>query len=280
MDALTPALLEEAVARFRTQHDIGTPVLAMVAGSGITLSAPGWERTAELPFADFLPLDVRGLPGHAHSLTVWRRGGHSILAFNGRFHLYQGYGAAHAAVLPRFAGLLGAPIYLLTNAAGAIDPSCPPGSLVVLRDHINLQGANPLVGDWGRWREPLFPDMTTAYDPELRAIALRLATEVGFTVREGVYAAVLGPSFETPAEVEMLGRAGATVVGMSTVQEVIAARHLGLRVLAISLVSNLAAGRSHEPLSHAEVMREGEMAKGKLQKLVGGLIAALAPESA
>jgi purine-nucleoside phosphorylase len=279
MEALTPALLEDTVARFRSRHDIGTLIAAMVAGSGITLSAPGWEKTAELPFAEVFPFVVRGLPGHSHSLTLWRRGTHGILAFNGRFHLYQGYGAAHAAVLPRFAGLLGAPVYLLTNAAGAIDPSCPPGSLVVLCDHINLQGANPLVGEWGRWREPIFPDMTTAYDPELRALALRLAADAGFAVHEGVYAGVLGPSYETPAEIEMLARAGATVVGMSTVQEVIAARHLGVRVLAISLVSNLAAGRSHEPLSHAEVMREGEAARGKLQTLVGGLIGALTPAS-
>ena len=277
MDAFTPALLEDTVARFRSRHDVGTLVVAMVAGSGITLSAPGWEKTAELPFAEVFPFLVQGLPGHSHSLTLWRRGPHGALAFNGRFHLYQGYSAAHAAALPRFAALLGAPVYLLTNAAGSLDPRCPPGSLVVLRDHINLQGTNPLVGEWGRWREPIFPDMTTAYDPDLRRLALRLAAEAGFTVHEGVYASMLGPSFETPAEIEMLARAGATLVGMSTVQEVIAARHLGARVLGLSLVSNLAAGRSQEPLSHAEVMREGEAAKGKLQSLVGGLIGALTP---
>jgi purine-nucleoside phosphorylase len=276
MDVLTPAMLEEAVAAFRARHSIGTLIAAMTAGSGIALSAPGWEKAVEIPYGEVFPFAVRGLPGHTHSVTLWRRGPLGIIAFNGRFHLYQGYGAPHAAILPRFAALLGAPVYLLTNAAGSIDPASPPGSLVVLRDHINLQGANPLVGEWGRWREPLFIDMTAAYDAELRTLARKHAAEVGFVVNEGVYAGMLGPSFETPAEIEMLGRMGARVVGMSTVQEVIAARHMGMRILGLSLVSNLAAGRSPEPLSHEEVLREGEAARGKLQELIARLIEELA----
>ena len=142
-------------------------------------------------------------------------------------------------------------------------------------DHLNLQGANPLVGEWAAWQTPAFPDMTHAYDAALRTLALRHAAAAGFEVHEGVYAAVLGPSFETPAEVEMLRRLGGTVVGMSTVPEVIAARHMGMRVLVISLVTNPAAGLSGKPLTHEEVMEAGEAARDKLRDLSVRLLAEL-----
>jgi purine-nucleoside phosphorylase len=153
-----------------------------------------------------------------------------------------------------------------------MDASIAPGSLVIVRDHINLQGANPLVGEWGRWREPTFPDMTNAYDAGLRAAALRHAAAVGFAACEGVYAGVLGPSYETPAEVAMLHAVGGTVVGMSTVQEVIAAVHCGMRVLVLSLATNPAAGIAGRPLTHQEVLDAGEAAKGKLAALLERLV--------
>ena len=165
MSTFTPATLEEAVARFRDRHDTGTLVAALVAGSGITLTAPGWEKAAEVPYPEIFPFEIRALAGHTPTVTVWRRGGQGILAFNGRFHLYQGYSAFEVAAIPRLAGLLGAPAYLATNAAGSIDPTIPPGDLVAIRDHINLQATNALLGEWGRWRLPVFPDMTHAYDP-------------------------------------------------------------------------------------------------------------------
>lgn len=276
METFTPALLEQAAARLAERHDPGRLVAALVAGSGITLAARGWQRSAEVAYREIFPFEVRELPGHTPTVTIWRDGERGVLVFNGRFHLYQGYSAAEAAAIPRLAGLLGAPVYVATNATGSIDPGVGPGSLVVVRDHINLQGANALVGPWFAWRQPMFPDMTVAYDAALRAAALRHAVAAGFQVHEGVYAAVLGPSFETPAEIEMLRRVGGAVVGMSTVQEVIAARHMGLRVLVLSLVTNLAAGISGRPLTHEEVMEEGRAARGRLADTLTGLLADLA----
>ncbi len=272
METFTPAMLEAAAQTLAQRSPVGRLLAAVVAGSGIELAARGWERSAEIAYDELLPFPVLALPGHTPSVTVWRRGEGGLLVFNGRFHLYQGYRVAQVAAIPRLAGALGAPIYIATNASGSIDPHVPPGSLVVLRDHLNLQGCNPLVGDWGRWREPIFPDMTAAYDAPLRAAALRHASAAGFEVHEGVYAGVLGPSFETPAEIEMLRRLGGTVVGMSTVQEVIAARHLGMRVLALSLATNLAAGIAGRPLTHQEVLEAGEAARGRLAVLLERLL--------
>ncbi len=279
MEPLAPHHLEAAARAVARRTPVGRVRAALVAGSGITLAAPGWEQVGEITYRDLFPFEILTLPGHTPTMSVWRRGESGLLVFNGRFHLYQGYTAAEVAAIPRLAGLLGSPVYLATNATGAIDPQIPPGSLVVVRDHINLQGANPLVGPWGRWRPPLFPDMTNAYDPALRAAALRHAREVGFSVFEGVYAGVLGPSFETPAEIEMLRRCGGTVVGMSTVQEVIAARHLAMRVLVLSLATNPAAGVAAGPLSHEEVLEVGEAARGKLAALIARLLVELAGEA-
>ncbi|MEW5878174.1 MAG: purine-nucleoside phosphorylase [Acidobacteriota bacterium] len=267
----TPRALEER-ARFLKEQLPSLPVsLAVVAGSGIELALPEARKLSELAYHQVFPFPVHGLIGHTPTLSFWEVQGRGVLMFHGRFHLYQGYSAAEVAAIPRLAGLLGASTYILTNAAGALVPTLEPGSLVVLADHLNLQGANPLVGEWGRWREPVFPDMTHAYDPDLRKLALELARQAGFTVQEGVYAGVLGPSYETPAEVRMLAQLGGTVVGMSTVQEVIAARHMGLRVLGLSLVTNYAAGIATRPLSHEEVLEAGAKAQGKLVKLLSEL---------
>ena len=272
MSELTPAMLEECARAFAARHDPGRLRAALVAGSGITLQPAGWQRAAEIPYAEIFPFPIHALLGHTPTLSLWRRGGDGLLVFNGRFHLYQGYTAYEVAAIPRLAGLLGAPVYIATNASGAMEPDLAPGSLVVVRDHINLQGANPLVGAWAMWRKPPFPDMTYAYDPELRELALRHAAAAGFVVREGVYAGVLGPSYETPAEIAMLRLVGGTVVGMSTVQEVVAARHMGMRVLVLSLATNPAAGITGEPLTHEEVIEAGEAAKGKLRALLEKLL--------
>jgi len=276
VSTFTPSMLDQAVARFRARFDIGTPVAALVAGSGITLRAPGWEKVAEVAYPEIFPFEIHHLTGHTPTATVWRRGSQGVLAFNGRFHLYQGYSAFEVAAIPRLAGLLGCPVYVATNAVGCLDPDARPGDLVVVRDHINFQATNALLGEWQRWREPIFPDMTAAYDPELRHLAARLAVEAGFRVQEGVYCGLLGPSYETPAEIRMLATLGGTVVGMSTVQEVIAAHHLGMRVLVLSLVSNLAAGISPEPLTHTEVVEAGTAARPRLIALLGGLLEELA----
>jgi purine-nucleoside phosphorylase len=280
VDTFTPRALEDAARAFVSRHPTGKLLATFVAGSGITLSAPGWERAADVPYADVFPFPVSELQGHTPTVTVWRKGDAGLLVFNGRFHLYQGYDAPKVAAIPRLAALLGSPVYVATNATGAIDPSVRPGSLVVISDHINVQGTSPLLGEWGRWRAPMFPDLSEAYDPRLRAVAMRCAQAAGFAVREGVYVATLGPSYETPAEVEAYRRMGGTVVGMSTVQEVIAAHHLGMHVLVLSLATNMAAGIAGRPLTHQEVIEAGRAAHGRLESLLQGLIAELAQGAA
>ncbi|MCX7895600.1 MAG: purine-nucleoside phosphorylase [Thermoanaerobaculum sp.] len=268
----TPKVLESCAEQLRARFPQLPIALAVVSGSGINLALPGGDKLAELSYQEVFPFPVHPLLGHRPTLSLWRVHGQGVVLFHGRFHLYQGYSAAEVAAIPRLAALWGASTYILTNAAGSLHPQIAPGSLVVLSDHLNLQGANPLVGEWGRWREPVFPDMSFAYDPQLRQLALSLARETGFAAWEGVYAGVLGPSYETPAEVRMLGQLGGTVVGMSTVQEVIAARHMGLRVLGLSLVTNYAAGIAAQPLTHQEVLEAGALAQAKLIRLITTLV--------
>ena len=271
-EPLTPAALRAAAAAFSERFRPGRLRALLVAGSGIAIQVPGWEPGDEVGLGEVLPLEMHELMGHRHSLTLWRRGDESLLVMNGRLHLYQGYGPAEVVAPVRLAGLLGAEAMIATNATGALDPAIPAGSLVLVSDHLNLQGANPLVGEWGRELGPQFPDMSYAYDPELRQLARAAAEEAGFEVFEGVYAAVLGPSFETPAEVRMLRALGGTVVGMSTVPEVIAARHMGLRVAVLSLAANPAAGLMDRPLTHEEVLEEGRRAAERLARLIGLLV--------
>ncbi|MEJ2583149.1 MAG: purine-nucleoside phosphorylase [Acidobacteriota bacterium] len=198
--------------------------------------------------------------------------GESLMVLNGRFHLYQGYPPKEVVSPVLLAGLLGAEVMIATNATGSLEPEIEPGSIVVVTDHINLQGSNPLVGEWGAAFGPQFPDMSEAYDPELRKLARAAAAETGFPVHEGVYVALLGPSFETPAEIQMLRAAGGTVVGMSTVPEVIAARHMGMRVLVLSFAANPAAGLVDRPLTHTEVLEEGAKAAARMADLIGLLV--------
>ena len=244
----------------------------MVAGSGLKLEVPGWQPAETISMGDIMPFEMHHLEGHDHTLTLWRRNDETLLVMNGRFHLYQGYSQAEVVAPVRLAALLGAEVLVATNASGALDPTIPAGSLVVVKDHINLLGSNPLVGQWAGTMEPQFPDMSEAYDPELRRLANQCAIDAGFNVFEGVYVAVLGPSFETPAEVRMLATIGGTVVGMSTVPEVITARHMGLKVLVLSLASNPAAGLVDRPLSHEEVLESGREAADSLKRLLGSLI--------
>lgn len=270
--ALTPSVLRDLAREFGDRYQPKKLRALMVAGSGLKLEIPGWEASEKIPMAEIMPFDMHHLEGHDHSITLWRRGEESLMVMNGRFHLYQGYSPAEVVAPVRLASLLGAEMMLATNATGSLDPEIPAGSLVIISDHINLQASNPLVGAWGRDFGPQFPDMSDTYDPEYRKIALRLAREAGFEVFEGVYVAMLGPSFETPAEVRMLARLGGTVVGMSTVPEVIAARQAGMKNLVISLASNPAAGLVDRPLTHQEVMEAGHEAEAKLRILLGRLV--------
>ncbi len=269
---LSPERLRNLATRFKEEWKPGRVRALLVAGSGLELEVPGWSAAETVDLGETLGLPMYQLPGHHHTLTIWRRGDESLLVMNGRLHLYQGYTPEEVAAPVRLAGLLGAEVMLATNATGSLDPEIPAGSLVVISDHINLMGQNPLVGEWGRASGLQFPDMSEAYDPSLRELAKTAGREAGFPVFEGVYAGVLGPSFETPAEVRMLRQLGGTVVGMSTVPEVIAARHLGIKVLVLSLAANPGAGLVDRPLSHEEVLEAGREAAGKLRKLIGMLV--------
>jgi purine-nucleoside phosphorylase len=271
-DVLTPDALRRAADDFCERFQPGLVLALLVAGSGLRLEVPGWEAGEEIPLEEVFPFPLHSLMGHRQTMTLWRRGGESLMVANGRFHLYQGYRPEEVVAPVRLAGLLGAETMIATNATGSLDPQIGAGSLVVIRDHLNLQGVNPLVGEWGREFGPQFPDMSSAYDPVLREVAQGAAREAGFEVREGVYAAVLGPSFETPAEVQMLHAMGGSVVGMSTVPEVLAARHMGMKVLVLSLAANPAAGLVDRPLTHTEVLEVGERAAEKLAKLIGLLV--------
>jgi purine-nucleoside phosphorylase len=268
---LTPARLKAIAQDFRSTFGPGQVRGMLVAGSGITIEVPGWQVDRPIPLDDIMPFPSHALPGHEHTLTICRRGAECLLVMNGRFHLYQGYTAAEVVAPIRLAGLLGAEVMIATNASGAIDPAISSGSLVIISDHLNLLGANPNIGVWGREFGPQFPDMSAAYDPQLRLLARESATAAGFRVFEGVYAAVSGPSFETPAEIRMLASLGASVVGMSTVPEVIAARHMGMKVLAMSLATNPAAGVTDRELSHEEVLEAGRAATGNLRALLNRL---------
>jgi purine-nucleoside phosphorylase len=269
---LDPEQLRQIAADFTDAHRPGRVRGLLVAGSGLELDVPGWSPAEVLGLGEVLPLPIRELPGHSHTITLWRRRDQTLLVMNGRLHLYQGYGVDEVVAPVRLAALLGAEVMVATNASGAVDPEIEAGSLVVVSDHLNLQGVNPLVGEAGAELGPQFPDMTFAYDPELRRLAGEAAAEAGFGVHEGVYAAMLGPSFETPAEIRMLRQLGCAVVGMSTVPEVIAARHMGLRVLVLSLAANPAAGLVDRPLTHEEVMEAGQRAAERLRLLIGLLV--------
>jgi len=276
-DSMTPSVLRQVAQDFGDRYQPKKLRALMVAGSGLKLEIPGWEASEKIPMGEIMPFDMHHLEGHDHSITLWRRGEESLMVMNGRFHLYQGYSPAEVVAPIRLAALLGAELMVATNATGSLDPEIPAGSLVMISDHINFQASNPLVGAWGREFGPQFPDMSDTYDPEYRKIALRLAREAGFEVFEGVYVAMLGPSFETPAEVRMLGKLGGTVVGMSTVPEVIAARQMGMKNLVISLASNPAAGLVDRALTHKEVMEAGHEAASKLRILMGRLIETIFP---
>jgi len=272
-ERVTPESLRNAARAFAERYRPGAVRGLLVAGSGLDIEIPEWEPAEVIGLGEVLSFPMHELVGHRQTLTLWRRGDETLIVMNGRFHLYQGYRPEEVVAPVRLAGLLGAGVLIATNASGALDPDIEPGSIVVVSDHINLQGTNPLVGDWGRDFGPPFPDMSAAYDPELQRLAVGAATGAGFDVRRGVYVAMLGPSFETPAEIRMLRALGGTVVGMSTVPEVIAARQMGMRVCVLSLAANPAAGLVERELTHQEVMDEGRRAAEKLRIMLGELVA-------
>jgi purine-nucleoside phosphorylase len=273
-----PAELEDLIERHKSaveRFDIlgwPRPEVALVSGSGLAVDLG--ERThGPIQLEFLLPFATHSIVGHPHSVEIFHpRPDRPVLYFRGRLHTYQGH-SAHDTVFPvRLAALLGAKVLVMTNASGGLQPHHRAGDLVLVRDHINLMGLNPLRGplppEWG----PRFPDMSAAYDPALRALTLRIAGELGIPLTEGVYTGMTGPSYETPSEVRMLQLLGGDVTGMSTVPEVIAAHHMGMRCLCLSVVSNPAAGLSDSPVLHEEVLAAGEAAAAKLRDLLGGVL--------
>lgn len=252
------------------------PELALVLGSGLGALGARLDEPLEIAFEALPGFPPSGVAGHAGRYLLGALDGVSVLVQEGRYHAYEGH-AAEVVVAPvRLAAALGVRFLLLVSAVGGVDPLLAPGDLVLLDDHVNLfSGCHPLSGPV-RGGERRFPDMSAPYDPALQRVALEVGARLGARLGRGTYAAVSGPSYETPAEVRMLGRLGADVVGMSTVPEVIVARALGLRCLGISVVTNRAAGLSHGPLSHDEVVVSARAVTELLGRLLIGMVRAIA----
>ncbi|MCC7173651.1 MAG: purine-nucleoside phosphorylase [Bryobacterales bacterium] len=264
-------MLEAAVQHLQSRA-ARRPAVAVVLGSGLGGFAGELDGRIEIPYAEIPGWPCPAVAGHAGQLVLGRLGNLDVAILAGRVHLYEGWTAAQAAFGVRVLGKLGVRTVVFTNAAGGINTDYARGSLVLIRDHINLQGANPLAGAHDESLGPRFPDMSEAYPERLRGIAREVAAGLGIRLPEGVYAAVLGPSFETPAEIRFLRTIGADLVGMSTVPEVIAANQMGLQVLAISCVTNMAAGLQSGKLSHQEVLETGEAVRGALIRYLKALL--------
>ena len=254
------------------------PRLALVLGSGLGAFADELTDRVALPYSDIPHFPVSSAEGHAGNLVIGKVAGVPVAVMQGRVHYYEGHCMARVTFPVRVLCRLGIKGVLLTNAAGGIASTLKQGGLVVLSDHINLQGTNALIGPNESRFGPRFPDMTEAYAKDWRALALTEGKRLGIDIQAGVYAAVPGPSYETPAEIRFLRTIGADVVGMSTVAEVVVARHCGMKVLAISVVTNMAAGILDQPINHAEVMETGQRIKGQFSELLTSLIPKLVSE--
>lgn len=270
--------LEDAVEHLRGRCSL-RPRAGVVLGSGLDGFAARLSERCEIPYGEIPHWPVSTAEGHAGRLILGRLADLEVAVMAGRAHLYEGYRPEQVVFGVRVLGRLGARVLVLTNAAGGINPAFRRGLLVLISDHINLQGSNPLVGPNDDTLGPRFPDMTEAYPAHLRRVARETAAALGIPLAEGVYAAMLGPSYETPAEIRFLRTIGADLVGMSTVPEVIAARHMGIPVLAISCVTNMAAGLAPGPLSHSEVLETGRMVRDQLERLLEALLPRLVAEA-
>jgi purine-nucleoside phosphorylase len=268
----------ERAAKFILSKTKLRPRIALVLGSGLGAFADELTDATRIPYEKIPHFPRSTAVGHAGVLAVGKVGDIAVAAMQGRVHLYEGYSAREVAFAMRVFGRLGIRSAILTNAAGGINQEFKQGALVVIRDHINLQGASPLIGPNDERFGPRFPDMTQAYCQAYRGIALAEAKKLGIEAHEGVYAAFSGPSYETPAEIRYLRAIGADLVGMSTVPEVIAARHMGIRVLGISCVTNMAAGILDRPLDHSEVLETGERVKGQFIALLRAVLPRIAAE--
>lgn len=258
---------EKAAASIRARAGSHATAIGLILGSGLGGLTKSIQESVRIPFAEIPGFPEATVAGHDGALIVGKLGGRQVAALSGRFHVYEGHPAALAAFPVRVLRALGARELFVSNAAGGISPKLAVGDLMMICDHLNLMGANPLVGPLQQG-EVRFPDMTDAYDPGLRRALRTTAEKLGITLREGVYAGLLGPSYETPVEVKMLRILGADAVGMSTVPEVIVARALGMRVAGVSCITNAAAGVTGAALSHAEVLETTARVSAAFESLV------------
>jgi len=274
------AQVEAAAALIRGKLGPRTPTVGLILGSGLGDYANTLADAVAIDYGLIPHFPVSRVEGHAGRLVCGRVGDTWVLAMQGRVHFYEGWSLGQVVFPARTMVHLGARSLVITNAAGGINRNYRPGDLVLIRDHLNLCGFNPLRGDNDERCGPRFPDMSEAYDAGLRALAGRCGRELGLELAEGVYAMMSGPSYETPAEIHMLSVVGADLCGMSTVPEVIACNHMGAKCLGISCVTNMAAGISATRLSHAEVTETANRIRERFAALLGRIVTALAAAAA
>ena len=268
----------ESAAQFLLSQTSLRPQIGLVLGSGLGAFADELSEASRIPYSQIPSFPCSTAVGHAGNMVIGKADGVPVAAMQGRVHLYEGYSPQQVAFPTRVLGRMGVQALVLTNAAGGINLEYKQGALVVITDHINLQGQNPLVGPNEERFGERFPDMTQAYWRPYRDIVPAEARKLGKSVYQGVYAGLLGPSYETPAEIRYLRAVGADLVGMSTIPEVIAARHMGIKVLAISCVTNMAAGILDKPIHHAEVLETGERVKGDFVALLRAVLPRIAAD--
>jgi purine-nucleoside phosphorylase len=263
----------EHAARIIRSRTTETPRIALVLGSGLGGFADDFEDSVSIPYEEITGFPRSTAEGHAGRLVIGKVDQVSVVAMQGRVHFYEGYSLEKVTFPIRVFNLLGIKTLILTNAAGGVNVQLSQGALMVLSDHLNLMGDNPLRGPNDSRFGPRFPDMSAAYAPELQEIVIEEARSLGVEVRRGVYAALSGPSYETPSEIHMLRNLGADAVGMSTVPEVIVARQMDMEVLGISCITNLAAGITDEPINHEDVMATGDRVRETFTSLMRRVVA-------
>lgn len=267
------AALDQAKAAI--EDETGEVEVAMVLGSGLGEYAHTLEDARSIPYQEIPHMPVSGVSGHAGNLVAGHKSNKRVIAMQGRAHLYEGRSPDEVVFGVRLMRWLGAETLIITNAAGGIGAGLEAGDLMAITDQLNLTGTSSLLGSNDEELGPRFLDMTAAFDPSLIETASRVAADLGFELKRGVYAGLLGPAYETPAEVRMLRTLGADAVGMSTVLEVLAARHMGFRVLGLSCISNLAAGISEGPLSHDDVEETASRVRERFGALLSGILEVL-----
>jgi purine-nucleoside phosphorylase len=260
------------VIRARTTAE---PRIAIVLGSGLGGFADDFEDAVGIPYQEIPGFVPSTAQGHAGRLVMGKIDGIPVLAMQGRLHYYEGYSLEEVTFPIRVFGLLGIKTVVLTNASGGINVEFTEGTLMVISDHVNLMGVNPLRGPNDERFGPRFPDMSAVYSPELQELVVDEAKAIGVEVRRGIYGGLAGPSYETPAEIHLLRNLGADAVGMSTVPEAIVARHMSLEVLGISCITNMAAGIGDEPINHDDVMAAGDRVRGTFTDLLRRVIGAI-----